>query len=68
MLGRIMSLLMFSFVGLAPVADTFFGALIEWNLEMVYLISGVLLTAVITIVLLQPAIQGTGIPVQSAGD
>ncbi len=69
MLGRIMSLLMFSFVGLAPVADTFFGALIEWNLEMVYLISGVLLTAVILLVTIQPAIQGTGIPIEAtSGD
>ena len=57
MLGRIMSLLMFSFVGLAPVADTVFGALIEWNLSVVFLISGILLTLVSLLAMVQPSIQ-----------
>ncbi|MEM7117250.1 MAG: MFS transporter [Chloroflexota bacterium] len=57
MLGRVMSLLMFSFVGLAPVADTVFGALIEWNLSLVFLISGISLTLVSLLAMIQPSIQ-----------
>lgn len=68
MLGRVMSLLMFSFVGLAPVADTLFGVLIEWNLSAVFLISGILLTLVALIAMVQPSIQEMGTTVAAAAD
>ena len=60
LLGRIMSLLMFAFVGLAPVADTVFGWLIEWNVVVVILISGGLLALVSFIAAFQPNIRRMG--------
>ena len=60
LLGRIMSLLMFSFVGLAPVADTFFGALIEWNYTAVVFTAGMALAAVALYAAFQPNIRNMG--------
>ncbi len=60
LLGRIMSLLMFAFVGLAPVADTVIGGLIEWNLNAVLLICGALLALIALIAAFQPPIRAMG--------
>ncbi len=60
LLGRIMSLLMFSFVGLAPVADTFFGALIEWNYTAVVFTAGMALAAIAFYAAFQPNIRNMG--------
>ena len=46
LLGRIMGLLMFAFVGLAPVANALFGWLIEWNVTTVLLVSGIILALI----------------------
>lgn len=60
LLGRVMSLLMFSFVGLAPVADTIIGGLIELNLNAVLLICGTLLALIALIVAFQAPIRAMG--------
>ena len=39
------------------MADTVFGALIEWNLSLVFLISGISLTLVSLVAMVQPSIQ-----------
>jgi MFS family permease len=65
LLGRIMSLLMFSFVGLAPVADTFFGWLIEWNVVVVILATGGLLALLSIAAAFQPSIRNMGTAVSS---
>ncbi|MDX1414473.1 MAG: MFS transporter [Candidatus Promineifilaceae bacterium] len=61
LLGRVMSLLMFSFVGLAPVADIAIGGLIEWNLNAVLLICGSLLALIAFFVAFQPAVRAMGV-------
>ncbi|MCP4363626.1 MAG: MFS transporter [Chloroflexi bacterium] len=63
LLGRIMSLLMFAFVGLAPVADTVFGGLVEWNFTAVVFTSGLLLALISLAAAFQPSIRemGTGV-------
>ena len=61
LLGRIMSLLMFAFVGLAPVADTLIGGLIDWNLNAVLLICGALLALIALLAAFHPAIRSMGI-------
>ncbi len=60
LLGRIMGLLMFSFVGLAPVADALFGWLIEWNVTAVLIFSGLVMTAISLFAALQPSIRNMG--------
>lgn len=60
LLGRVMSLLMFAFVGLSPIATTLFGALIEWNYTAVVLISGILLSLTALIAAFQPSIRNMG--------
>jgi len=60
LLGRIMSLLMFAFVGLAPVADTIIGGLIEWNLNAVLLICGSLLALIALVAAFQAPIRAMG--------
>lgn len=65
LLGRIMGLLMFAFVGLAPVADAVFGWLIEWNVTMVLIFSGVVLAFISFIAALQPTIRNMGTAVSA---
>jgi MFS family permease len=62
MLGRIMSLLMFAFVGLAPVANTVFGALVEWNFTAVIFTSGLALSLVSLMAAFQPSIRHMSTP------
>lgn len=67
LIGRVMSLLMFAFVGLAPVADVLVGALIEWDLNAVLLGSGGLLALVSLWAAAQPSVRGMGTAVGKAG-
>lgn len=60
LIGRVMSLLMFAFVGLAPVADVLVGALIEWDLTAVLLGSGGLLALVALWAAFQPSVRRMG--------
>jgi len=60
LLGRIMSLLMFAFVGLAPVANIVFGGLVEWNFTAVVFTSGLLLALVALAAAFQPAVREMG--------
>jgi MFS family permease len=60
LIGRVMSLLMFAFVGLAPVADVLVGALLEWDLNAVLLGSGALLALVSLWAAAQPSVRGMG--------
>jgi hypothetical protein len=60
LLGRIMGLLMFAFVGLAPVADALFGWLIEWDVTTVLLVSGVILALISFGAAFQPTIRTMG--------
>lgn len=60
LLGRIMALLMFAFVGLAPVANTVLGWLIEWNLVLIIVISGGLLTLISFWAAFRPNIRHMG--------
>jgi hypothetical protein len=60
LLGRIMALLMFAFVGLAPVANTVLGWLIEWNLVLIILVSGGLLTLLSFWAAFRPNIKNMG--------
>jgi len=65
LLGRIMGLLMFAFVGLAPVADALFGWLIEWNVTAVLIFSGLTMTLISIFAALQPDIKNMGTAVSS---
>lgn len=66
LLGRIMALLMFAFVGLAPVANTVLGWLIEWNLVLIIVISGGLLTLISFWAAFRPNIRQMGTAVSLA--
>ncbi|MFO7678712.1 MAG: MFS transporter, partial [Chloroflexota bacterium] len=66
LMGRIMALLMFAFVGLAPVANTFLGWLIDRDVTLVLLISGGLLTLLSFTAAFQPNIRAMGTAVFSA--
>ena len=66
LLGRIMGLLMFAFVGLAPVADALFGWLIEWDVTTVLLVSGVILALISFGAAFQPRIRAMGMEVAPA--
>ncbi len=57
MLGRMMSLLMFASVGLAPVATAVTGALLDLNLTGVFLGAGILLMGIVLIALTNPTVR-----------
>jgi len=57
MLGRMMSLLMFSNVGLVPVAQALSGAVIKWNLTALFAGAGVLVLLVTLWTSFQPGIK-----------
>lgn len=57
MLGRMMSLLMFASVGLAPVATAVTGALLELNLTGVFLGAGILLLGIVLLALSNPTVR-----------
>jgi MFS family permease len=57
MLGRMMSLLMFASVGLAPVATAVTGALLDLNLTGVFLGAGILLLGIVLLALSNPTVR-----------
>lgn len=57
MLGRVMSVLMFSSVGLIPVSHAVAGALINFNLTWVFLAGGVAMTLLVLLSMLNPAVR-----------
>ena len=57
MLGRMMSLLMFASIGLAPVAQAVVGALIGLNMMWVFIVSGVMLLIIVGIALMNPVVR-----------
>ncbi len=60
MLGRTMSLMMFSVVGLAPVSSTVAGALIQVSATAVLIGAGVLMALVVTVGSLSPSVWRLG--------
>lgn len=61
-LGRVMSLLAFASVGLAPLADPVMGAVIEWNLSAALVGAGVALALIALIAAATPAARAMGLP------
>jgi MFS family permease len=57
MLGRTMSILMFANTGLVPVSQAISGAVIKWNLEMLFVSAGVLSLLVVLWAAFQPALK-----------
>lgn len=57
LLGRVMSLLMIALFGLAPVGNALAGALIKLNLTGYFVGSGLLMTAIVWLSLLQPELR-----------
>jgi MFS family permease len=60
LMGRVMSLLFFSSIGLAPVSNALAGAILEINLNMLFIGGGVLMAAVSLLSILLPAIRQMG--------
>jgi len=55
LLGRVMSVLMFSAVGLVPVSYAIAGALAQWNIAALFIGSGAVLAAASALALTRPA-------------
>ena len=61
MLGRMMSVLMFAAVGMVPVSTAVAGALIDFNATLLFVVAGALLTTIILLSGLNPAIHTMGL-------
>jgi MFS family permease len=61
LMGRVMSLLFFTSVGLAPVSNALAGAILEINLNVLFIAGGGLMAAVSLLSILSPAIQQMGL-------
>jgi len=61
LMGRIMSLIMFASVGLAPVSSTVAGAIIELNLTALFVGTGVLLAAITLYAATLPVMRQMGL-------
>jgi len=59
MLGRMMSLLMFSGTGLAPISQAIAGVLSKWNLTLVFALPGVLVLLMTVWIALQPELKAS---------
>jgi hypothetical protein len=57
MLGRMMSILMFSNTGLVPVSQAISGAVIKWNLNLLFVAAGVLVLLVTVWMAFQPGLK-----------
>ena len=57
LMGRVMSVLMFGWVGLMPVSYPLAGALAEWSITGMFLISGVTAVAITSICALSPHLR-----------
>jgi MFS family permease len=58
MLGRMMSLLMLSSIGLTPISQAVAGALSKWNLTMLFALPGTLMLLVTIWVAFHPYLKG----------
>jgi MFS family permease len=67
LMGRVMSLLFFSSIGLAPVSNALAGAILEINLNMLFIGGGVLMAAVSLLSILLPAIRQMGSETAATG-
>jgi MFS family permease len=61
LMGRVMSLIFFSSIGLAPVSNALAGAILEINLNMLFIGGGGLFAAVSLLSILLPAIHQMGL-------
>ncbi len=57
MLGRIMSIMMFSNTGLVPISQSIAGALGKWDLNMMFAIAGVLMILATALIAVQPGMK-----------
>ena len=60
LMGRVMSLLMFSSVGLSPVSNALAGAILQINLNALFIGGGLLMAAVSLLAILLPAVWQMG--------
>jgi MFS family permease len=58
MLGRMMALLMFSSIGLAPISQAISGVLSKWNLTMLFAIPGTLVLLLTSWMAFHPDLKG----------
>ncbi len=61
LMGRVMSLLFFSSIGLAPVSNALAGAILQINLNMLFIGGGVLMAALSLLSILLPAVHQMGL-------
>ena len=61
LMGRVMSLLFFCSIGLAPVSNALAGAILQIDLNMLFIGGGVLMAAVSLLSILLPAVQQMGL-------
>jgi MFS family permease len=61
LMGRAMSLLFFVSIGLVPVSNALAGAILEINLNVLFIAGGVLMTAVSLLSILLPAVRQMGL-------
>lgn len=57
MMGRVMSLLMFASIGLLPVSNALTGALISLNITTLFAAAGLLMTGIVLLALMNPALR-----------
>jgi MFS family permease len=60
LMGRVMSLLMFSGIGLAPISNALAGAILQINLNALFIGGGVLMAALSLFAIVLPAVQQMG--------
>jgi hypothetical protein len=65
LMGRVMSLLLFTSIGIAPVSSTLAGALLNVNLNVVFIGSGALLTAIMLYFASLPMARQIGLEVEA---
>jgi hypothetical protein len=61
LMGRVMSLLFFCAIGLAPVSNALAGALLDIDLNGLFVGSGVLMTAVTLLAIVLPELRRMGL-------
>lgn len=66
LLGRVMSIMSFVFIGLLPIADSVMGLALEWNLELVMFGSGMIIVAISLLITVHPDARKTPLRVDDA--
>jgi MFS family permease len=61
MLGRVMALMMFSSTGLVPISQAISGAVIKWNMDLLFISAGGLVLLVTLWMAFQPAMNEFGV-------